>query len=526
MAAKLLLCVSAAGASVARWRGRLADVRRFDPDEAGLQGFAAWLARHPGVPVHVCADSVEEDYRVELLPHASGRDRRELVDRRLKQLYRSTPYAGASLIERDKAGRKDDRWLFAALTDVDLLDPWLQVLEEAQQPLAGIYPVPLSMPDVRARLKRTDANLLVVAKQAAGLRQTFVKDGVFRVSRITTLRSGEGTVSVSFSEEVRNTRMYLNAIGATVADDTVQVLILDQDDTLDSLQRALARGGANLAVERVDRATLVKVLGITQAALVATPDALALHVLGQGAPAVNLAPKTLLGSFAQYRARQGVLLGALGVAALAAVVVAVDLWRAQSAAADAQTATRQASNFRRQYNDVQREFPASPVGSATLKQTVDVADRLRDTWRTPDGALAVVSEALETHPSVALLSLAWRYGRYADGASAFGAGSGSVPPGVALKQVMLVTGEIEPFAGDYRSAIATIRDFADALRRRPSVADVKIVRLPLDASSRQTLTGSTSMRTEQQLAAQFELAITLKDDAANTPAASPPGSPS
>nr|MCU0869370.1 hypothetical protein [Burkholderiales bacterium] len=216
-------------------------------------------------------------------------------------------------------------------------------------------------------------------------------------------------------------------------------------------------------------------------------------------------------AYSQYRARQGVLLAAAGVAALAGLIVAVDLWRAQDASADAQDAATQALRYRQLYTEVQREFPASPVGSAVLKQTVDVAANLRASGRLPDDAMGIVSEVLDTHPSVSLETLAWRHGRFADAVSAFGNSATTTPGGLPARQVMQITGTIEPFAGDYRSAITTIRDFADELRRKPAVADVKIVRLPLDASSRQSLAGSTSTRTEQTLTAQFELAVTLKD---------------
>ncbi len=44
-----------------------------------------------GVPAYLMADTVDEDYRFETLPHTTGKDRRDMVERKLKQLYRSTP---------------------------------------------------------------------------------------------------------------------------------------------------------------------------------------------------------------------------------------------------------------------------------------------------------------------------------------------------------------------------------------------------------------------------------------------------
>ena len=57
----------------------------------------------------------------------------------------------------------------------------------------------------------------------------------------------------------------------------------------------------------------------------------------------------------------------------------------------------------------------------------------------------------------------------------------------------------------------TIREFAEDLRLDPRVAEIKIIKLPLDDSSRQSLSGSTNARVEQQVGAHFELSIVLRE---------------
>ena len=95
MAKKLLLCASTFHVSAALWSGRrLIGCRGFEDDAAGHAAFQNLLRSTAGVPVYLMADTVDEDYRFETLPHASGSDRREMLDRKLKQLYRSTPFYG------------------------------------------------------------------------------------------------------------------------------------------------------------------------------------------------------------------------------------------------------------------------------------------------------------------------------------------------------------------------------------------------------------------------------------------------
>src|SRR6266545_6274721 len=140
MRKKILLSVSAQHATAAYWQAdKIVQLRQFAHDDAGLTQFREFLSTYPKVPVHVMVDAVEEDYRFETLPHTMGSDRNQLVQRKLKQHYRSTPYVGAWLQGRDKDKRRDDRYLFAAFTNPEILVDWLRVINGQELPLAGVY---------------------------------------------------------------------------------------------------------------------------------------------------------------------------------------------------------------------------------------------------------------------------------------------------------------------------------------------------------------------------------------------------
>src|SRR5215218_10313430 len=140
MREKLLICVSAQQATAAHWRaGRIAKLEQFGHDERGLAGFRDFLVPHPNVPVFLMVDAVEEDYRFETLPHSWGSERAQMVSRKLKQHYRNTPFIGAWLQGRESDKRRDDRYLFSALTNPDILGNWLRVIGAQELPLAAVY---------------------------------------------------------------------------------------------------------------------------------------------------------------------------------------------------------------------------------------------------------------------------------------------------------------------------------------------------------------------------------------------------
>src|SRR5688572_33355726 len=139
MAEKLLVGIAGHGATVARWRGRLTDCETFAADAAGHAAFKEYLASVPDVPAHIMVDAVEEDYRFETLPHAYGSDRAQMAARKLRQHYRNTPYMTAWRIGRDSGKRRDDRYLFSALTNPDLVTDWLEAIVTRGLPVSGVY---------------------------------------------------------------------------------------------------------------------------------------------------------------------------------------------------------------------------------------------------------------------------------------------------------------------------------------------------------------------------------------------------
>lgn len=63
--------------------GRIRRVEEFSSNEAGIVRFEAFIKQFPNTNAYLLVDVVEEDYRQEILPHVTGRDRRSLLARNL-----------------------------------------------------------------------------------------------------------------------------------------------------------------------------------------------------------------------------------------------------------------------------------------------------------------------------------------------------------------------------------------------------------------------------------------------------------
>lgn len=518
MADKVLICVSAQQATAAHWRGRrLADCRAFTNDDAGLEAFGEFLAPFSGVPAYIMVDAVEEDYRFETLPHAFGSERGEMVRRKLKQHYRNSPYITALLLGRESGRRRDDRYLFSALTNPDLVGGWLQTIAAQGLPVAGMFLLPLVSTALLDALGLRAANLLLVSQHSGGLRLTFFRDRQFRLSRLTRGDSGKAGDHARFiTDEISNTRIYLHALRAARLDEHLTVLLLDRNDELIDAAQNIARDNPSLECIRMGRREIASRLNIADPLLGLTSDVIYLQLLGLKAPASNLAPATVTVGFRRHQVRRAIYATAGAAALVAAAWSGINVWQTVDAHSQRAESVRQTALLQAQYREATRQFPAAPTSADNLQKAVEIAHQLRENVRTPDVLMGIVSKALETSPDIAIREFGWKYG--ISEIEAGGSGMRAVPSAVPAtggvapmrKQSGLVDGEIRPFRGDYRAAIETINAFASRLAADPAVAEVRVMKLPLNISPTLALSGNTLDSREQSGGADFRLLLVLK----------------
>ena len=522
MADQILLCISATQAVVAHARGRsIFRCEIFRADEAGLAAFDDFLAPVGSALVYLAADAVEEDYRLETLPHATGSDRNGMLARKLKQYYRNTPYVAA--IPRGRAGdkRRDDRYLFAALTSAALIDPWLAAIARHGLPVAGIYLVSMLTAALIRKTGNDLSRVLVVAPHGAGLRLTFLKDGEFCVSRLSRghaggARNATARAPSTLAAEISSTRVYLSSLHLDSPDDALTVLFLDRDDDLAPAVETVAAENANLQCVRIGRDSLIRQLRMAPEHLDLALETAYLGLLAVEAPAANLAPASLTAEYRQLR-RRGYVHAASATLALAGMLWAAhNLWLAHDLGEQSAQAARLTVAAQTQYRDLTRDFPATPATSENLINAVEIYQKISKIIRSPQPIMHIISRAIEASPEVFLQEINWTYA-----AEAAPAAGGTRPPQAAaapdaasaLKQSGYVAGEIRPFQGDYRAAIDAIDRVAKRLARDPSVAEVRVAKYPLNVSPGLTLSGNTKDAAEHSGVADFKIIVLLKPDA-------------
>ncbi|HZV99679.1 MAG TPA: hypothetical protein VFF74_11875, partial [Methylophilaceae bacterium] len=280
------------------WRmGKLKSYLVFQHHEQGLEDFRQFLEHHRNTKIYLIADAVEEDFRLETLPHVVGKARHEMVDRKLNQLYRGTHYRAAHFINREKEKRKDDRYLFTALNNADFLQPWIDHIAEQQAPLAGIYLLPMISQAMIRRLKLMAPNILLSERLNSGLRQTYLHNGRLRMSRLAPIpEATKNQLGYFYLVETEKTKLYLISQRYITRDTTLSMVLPALDESSEQICRGIEQEHG-LECNTIDLRAFAKSQHLDPKLLETNPELMHMHLLAHGAMPDNLAPANLTKHF-------------------------------------------------------------------------------------------------------------------------------------------------------------------------------------------------------------------------------------
>jgi len=496
---RLILLATPRQIGVLDWRpGQMHWLGDFPHSEKGLADFRKLVIRHAGLPMLLVADTVDEDYRSEALPHVKGRAREELLTRKLKQVFRNARFIGAWRQEREATGRRDDRYLLAAFADADWLTPWLSVLHRERVPLAGITPLALACQHLLGKLRIHEPHTLLVFRLSYGLRLSYYQNGLLRFSRLI---GGDTPTQLpgNAADDIAKTQLYLTGQRILPREARLHVLLFDPTGQLDSAQAPLNADPA-FSTRLLDIASLARALRIPDDFLRATPQIAPLAAIAGETLQLNLAPPELLQHHTEFRWRRGLHAAAAGITLLGLGATATYWLSAQDMNAQAQQLSQQQQLLDRRYRAIAQTFPAQTAAPEQLAQTVTLARQLDA--RQPDlpALLAAIGQALQSAPEITLENLSWR---------------DSTPTLSGDLQVSL-DAALTPFDGNYRAAMQRIERFMHTLKAIPAVQDVSLSSSPVNADSSSTLSGKTfdaSLAESQAEAtsARFSLSLVYRE---------------
>lgn len=507
------------------WRGG-AIVERdvFSATDADSKEFGDYLSRHREVPTYLVTDLIEEDFRIDTVPHLRGGDQEAILGRKLAQLYRASTFRHAIVQERESEGRRDDRVLYHAITNPDLVKPWLAVLEAAEVPLEAVSSSAVLSGRLPKELNVFFAHtLLVTIVPDFGLRQTYFQNKHIKFSRLTPIIYDEGqSVGTLIAAETSRTWQYLDSLRFFAGGDTLEVCILvharDREMVAEAIRTLPLLKYRFLDIEEV--ATKIK---LKPAPTSSHAEEVLVHLYAQGNIENHFAEKEQT-RFATYRRAKIGLYGlTAGFLAIGAAGAVFNLY---------QTATMSAVVDQRSgiVRTVQSEYQA--LSKAMAGQT-NASDMVRDSSNffrsqirqqspAPGAFLKDLAAIWQQMPDMRLLQVVWAPSKdetfeplhepvatvatqrvRTEAKQTPGAPAQATPPATAVSaiegdpplpgsryEVLIVDGAVTGFRGDYRAALGDIEKLVQRLNKGPHFK-AQILRLPIDVTPAMIMRANT-----------------------------------
>lgn len=473
----------------------------FDNDAGGWQAFAEHVRGQENLPAGLLIDLVEEDFQRDSIPHVMGRSRNALIERRLAQLYRETPYRQATQQGREKEGRKDDRMLFSAITNAELIRPWIDAMNDAFVPLAGIYSVALLSQVLLKRLALGNQPLLLVTHLASGLRHSYFDEGRLLFSRLTPLSDDRSEAIAELLEsETAKTRQFLASTRLLPREAQISVVTLTTAQRVEVLSPLCVDSSATsyrfLSLEEC--AQQLKVRPQSNSAL---SEELFLSLLGMRLPARHYSLPDPTRLYRLWQARVG-LYAASAAAVLAAILLTgANGFDAIDTAGKVRQATLEANAADARYQTLVASLTGIKRNPGDMKAAVELHRMLDANAPTPTALLETLSHALASQPLLRLTRIDWQSSDTEVPAVAPAnpgpPPSTDAPPASALLgipgkpwELLLIDGEVMVQADQIRTALDSVQQLVDTLQQDHRHLMVTLTRTPLDVRPSVRLTGA------------------------------------
>ena len=393
------------------WKsGTIVERAVFGSTELAMSDFTHYISRHRTISTYIIADLIEEDFRLDTVPHLRGGDQDAVIGRKLAQLYRASPFRHGIIQGREPEGRRDDKVLYHAVTNPELLKPLLAAIERVEIPLEGIYSsAVLSGKLLDALNSFFQHTLLVTIVPDFGLRQTYFQNKQIKFSRLTPIIFDEGQPAGDLiAAEISRTWQYLDSLRFFAVGETLEVSILLHSQDRQMVADAI-RNYPLIQYRFLDINEVATKLKLMPAPVSSHAEEVLTHLYAQERIENHFATPEQR-CFALYkRARIGLFALTAGVLAAGAIAASFSLYEASviSTAIDRRTVTMKP--LQSEYRTVINEISKQTAASETVRDASDFfIHYMRPASAAPGDFMRMFSQVFSEFPHIQLLQLVWQ----------------------------------------------------------------------------------------------------------------------
>lgn len=487
----------------------IVEIAAFADDDEGLRQFDAYQRDAGEQSSVVLIDVIEEEFVLETIPKLGARDRNSLIARRCQSKFRRTPYRQS--VFQGKAGRGSDEFnvVHSAVSNHELIDPWLQIILNHRTPLSGVYSVPHIAPNLYKRLFSSDRSVMFVAPhQGNKLRQVFMDGGHLRSARLSQAPAVDDDAYAQFvvSEALRS-RRYLERMRLLNNMQVLEVCVVANPATAEKIAELSSTEEATdfsfLSVSEAGK----KLLGRECAAADRFEETYMDYVAGHRSKH-NYAKAGESRYWTMRKMRQGII-GATATIAVACSIIAAmtfsSAWSTRDQAMEIQSQVAQLAEAFRRENE---KFNPIKADSHEMKLAVDTGDFILENRVPVPWVMNQISVVLSAYPEIQVRELRWQVDTPPTNEHARrDRRTMPVPIHPVATVSAVMTADISPFDGDMRRAFRRIDQLTRDLERKTDFTDTSTVEYPFNDNPAASVSGEIS-KTGAAEFARFRLDLT------------------
>jgi len=491
----------------------------FEPTETGLNNFRNYLLQTPSIPGKFLVDVIEEDFRNENIPHVGSKDRGAVVGRLVDRYYRSSKnYSYSEIIGREKDGRKDDIVLLGAMTNPQLIQPWISIIDECEVPLSGIWTLPIISKQILKTLKANEGVVLLVSQQVnSNVRQTLFRNGKLISSRQSIINqdindiSGIGELA---APEVKRTIDFMRVQNQVGANEVINLHILGSAEQLLSLQNSFkADEKQTVAIHPI--AEINNKLGLKGVGEKFSDGIFAWLCLNQSFAISHYGERKLFNRYHNKLAAVALYIASLFVVIMAVLLTESNISEAMEYEKSISLLKQEESNYKKLYSEKFKDFEGVFENAGIMNSAVELADRIKlNSETSPLDFLITLSGALskDSISTVHIDKIEWQ---------AININEKNKIPNKAnftakfpAKHSAIVTGRIVESEYNYRESIDHIQKIVNTIMASPRIEKVETIAMPVDLRSESKFSTESGVDIKQggsrESSGVFSLKITMK----------------
>ncbi len=492
-------------------KGNIEELARYSATAEGVSEFTEYLAQQSREPSAILVDVIEEEYRMETIPHVTGRDRNHLLERKLNKLFRRTPFFSAQVQGREKTERRDDQVMCAALTNPDVVESWLAVVRSCKVPLSGIYSISMVTEQLLKKLHLKHENALVLSLQhGALLRQSFFNHDKLKISRLSLVSlSDMKSYVANVQTEVERNQRYINRLQLLPFNKPMDICLLGSSERLEPHQEAF-KDSKLLRYHIIDINEAAQQIGLKVQLQEGQCEWLYAYLASLAAPSVNYAPIAERYYFKMFQMRKG-LIAASVILALSGMLYSAksvfDAWQINTKIKDT---ALQAMHMEQRHAEAVAALPAVKFSPKVMRSAVEVNRQLSAGKFHPESMMSLLGKEISGFSNIHLDEMHWQIVKpEAEVLDDEGNIVETPSNESSLLQMMVIKARLAPQIKNYQSAFNQIDDLISKLKRNQRFVKVEAVSLPLNVDSASTLMGQSGLGL-QNPTAFFEIKVVMQ----------------